>query len=623
MNRRPVNFTNLIKYCEIFILVCFVILMILISRYRLVFWIEDVKNIYKIYNGTVFVAGDDVSKHVLYVFQVIFNPFKRFFSVQPHNLYPSLFHYILAPVFLLLGFDEYSLVFLLLGSLIILFSIVFPVLEFFILTKKLNLRRREPFFYFYIIAITFFALNFQRRVFNSLNDGNYPELTTFVILYFTFLISYYIDSIEYFKLLLLLLPFTVSVNLLGGSYFIMYVFVLFILNTIFFSFKKVLSSIFERKFILVMLSVVAFHLPFIITFIYQLTIILTKKSSVAVVQEKIIPISYFSLQMFLNESLFTLLIVLSIFILTYWALFLRKANENLFLAVLSRLLFYILLSFFGMLGYVPFRISRIMSYLFPTYVTVLLTIITLYFTNHQLKRLINRVEINLCCKKLHPVLSYTSNFLTLVIRTFTLTIILQLIVLSNLYVTPVLFKYINRSDSNKLYFYGEFCNNLFTQSFKEVRIMSFYPLDLYLPHVCFLQASKKTIIRTIDFNDTVFIFSTESRSFKFIYAWWITSAELYHSPDDPALIFHRRISEVFSSGNKTALCLIANYTIISEPYSNQWYPPNSTDVLLYISKYNYSKFNLADRYGERTIIYVINNCTNETYKLATKLSSQE
>jgi hypothetical protein len=90
-----------------------------------------------------------------------------------------------------------------------------------------------------------------------------------------------------------------------------------------------------------------------------------------------------------------------------------------------------------------------------------------------------------------------------------------------------------------------------------------------------------------------------------MYLWWINSAKLYHSPNDPALTYFGEMSEVFSSGNTTLLCTYVDYVLLSEPYPNQWYHENSLEVFNYLKAYNYVKIDFNGYLGQKSSLYII------------------
>ena len=526
-------------------------------------------------------AGDDVPVHIYLSLTFVYG---RILDVLSHSViglgleYPNLFHMISAFFFVFLlppnFFSIYAVV-LILASICMLLLIAY-----FALKEHGNIKAVNAFLI--SLAIVIASLNFYARILQSLNDGNYPDLTIrllfFEIILFLFL-SKNFPGKNYSALLkiyaLTILSF--AFNYLGAIWLTLFSVILsiFYLNEL----KKMLSL----KNIIKLIPLLAISSLYIMGFLKDAVrdvlpiVLMSNQTQQRIVIQKI-SLADLSEYSFLNPySLFFYLFVLSILSIYFYRAHERKLLVlNVFLLANSAL---------AITGVFAFRILRILP-MYLSYV-LLLDIFIVYLKN---------------IRKINSQRAFTR----LLISVFIIMLLAVAYGLSSQYKVQPLFSISMRIDDAKAQAYVDICHQIRERRANLVSV--YYPYDIWLPYVCYKEYAPS--VKEFTFyihNFTAVITFNNSQSSKFYILWWDKTAEVYFGAGDPIKEFYFQVSYHLRKGDFFNATYV-DYLVVSTPYKSQWYHQFSTEIFNYLDSY---KDNICEIYqakgfsNENVTIYLL------------------
>ncbi len=526
-------------------------------------------------------AGDDVVYHIYLSLTFVHG---RILDVLSHSVivlgleYPNLFHMMSAFFFVFLSpsnfFSIYAVV-LILVSLCMLFLIAYFTLKEYGSINDANA-------FLIALAIMIASLNFYERILQSLNDGNYPDLTIRLLFFEIILFLFLRKNFPGKNYSTLLKIYALTILSFAFNY----------LGTIWLTLFSVILSIFylnELKIMLSLKNIIKLFPTLSLSSIYILgflkdavrdvlpIVLMSNQTQQRTIIQKM-SLADLSEYSFLNPySLFFYLFVLSILSIYFYRAHERKLLVlNVFLLANSAL---------AITGVFAFRILRILP-MYLSYV-LLLDIFIVYFKN------------------IRKIYSQRA-FIRLLIFVFIIVMLGVVYRLSSQYKAGFLFRTLMRIDDTKAQVYVDICHQIHERRANLVTVYHSY--DIWLPYVCYKEYALN--VKEFTFyvhNYTVIITFNNSQSLKFYILWWDKTAEVFFGAGDPIkefyfqMSYHLRKGEFFNATH-------VDYLVISTPYKTQWYPQFSTEIFNYLDSY---KDNICEIYqakgfsNENVTIYLL------------------
>jgi len=321
-------------------------------------------------DGRYFPAGSDTPTHIKFIQEVSISPILSLISpTHKYGGYPSLFHLMLAFISKL---SPYPITNILAYYGALLF-IIGPCLYAYAFSKSVPNSLRPVVMPLLIVV----SLGFSVKILQSLNDGNYPELTVDFILIplmFCFINSFIkTRKVIYLYACSIVSALTLNINFAGGVYLLL-LYLLFIMHIIFiyvFYFKNLyLRTILYSITVLLILWIMLGPLRFLrySNLIIELLLHLLgfkREISFALFSNRPISLEWLSQYMFLNRSVISLFIrVITISALLHIFLVVKYKIQTILTPLLIN---NYVLSLFSLsfVGYSTARIARYLSYLLP------------------------------------------------------------------------------------------------------------------------------------------------------------------------------------------------------------------------------------------------------------------
>jgi hypothetical protein len=409
------------------------------------------------------------------------------------------------------------------------------------------------------LAIMIASLNFYGRILQSLNDGNYPDLTVRLLFFEIILILFLSKNFpgKNYSALLKIYALTIlsfAFNYLGAIWLTLFsvIISIFYLNEL----KKMLSL----KNIIKLIPFLAISSLYIMGFLKDavrdvLPMVLrsNQRQLSAVIQKmSLMDLSEYS---YLNPySLFFYLFALAIFSIYFY-----RARERKLL-VLN--VFLLAISAVAITGVFAERILRVL----PMYLgyVLLLNIFIVYFKYNR----------KTCSRRA---------FARLLISVFIIILLAVAYGLSSQYKVRPLFSISMRIDDGKTQAYVDICHQI-----REARanlVAVYHPYDIWLPYVCYKEYALS--VKEFTFyihNYTAIIIFNNSHSLKFYILWWDKTAEVFFGAGDPIKEFYFQESYHLRKGDFFNATHV-DYLVVSTPYKTQWYHQFSTEMFNYLNSY--------------------------------------